>query len=81
MRVLANLGAGRLIDVQVDFFRRERPTAIRSDSFGRDAVLDGGDVRVTMKSRQDELLEGTVLRSVARRRERERSDDDDYPYD
>lgn len=82
--VLANIGAGRLLLLYATTFAGEQPgpmrlakrTSDRQRSYNSafwnfDCTYDGGNVRMTLTATFDQNLEGTVLRSVGRRRDEE----------
>ena len=79
---LANVGAGRLLRVSIKRFPNEEAAAVRClPEEYRDGlvVLDGGDLRVELRPDFHPWLEGSVLRSVGRRRKEaaDSSSDDD----
>jgi len=77
LHVIASMGGGRVLRIQLARFPGTRPTAIQAT---RKDVLDGGDVRVWLNSTYDEMLEGEPSATTARRRRREDdgiSEDDD----
>lgn len=84
LSAVANIGAGRLLRLDTTTFAGEEPRPMRlaertSDrqrsynsafwSYG--CTYDGGNVRITLKALFDQNLEGSVLRSVGRRRDEE----------
>lgn len=84
LSAVANIGAGRLLRLDTTTFAGEEPGPMRlvertSDrqrsynsafwSYG--CTYDGGNVRITLKALFDQNLEGSVLRSVGRRRDEE----------
>lgn len=82
LRTIANLGAGRLIQLDVTRFAGEKPSAVRmvAGSIGhkKAGTFDGGDVRFSLTELFDGNLEGSVLQSVGRRRAEEAARADDY---
>ncbi len=81
--VIANVGAGRLLELRIWTYPDEKAEAVRyweaERSYGRgEGIYDGGNVCVTVAERDvRRALEGTVLRSVGRRREEEEATRDD----
>lgn len=80
--VLANIGAGWLMRFDATTFSGEEPGPVRSlswDQYSRTGTFDGGNIRFSLKPVFEKYLEGSVLRSVGRRREEEaaRAADDD----
>lgn len=76
IRAVANVGAGNLLEVRVLHFREEAPGPL----VVLDGCLDGCDVRVSMKLRRDDALDGTSSAAVLRMRRRalaRRAGDDD----
>ena len=83
MMVVANVGAGRLLHLRVWLYPGEKPQPVRlsvSEFLGqKQEFLDGGNVRLTVMlgTGVNRGLEGTVVRTVARRREEDAAKNDD----
>lgn len=85
LSAVANVGAGRLIRFETTTFAGEEPAPVKVvESYDGRGTFDGGNVRFTLRPLFEQNLEGSVLRSVGRRRAEEAaraSDDDDYHDD
>ncbi|MBE7481643.1 MAG: hypothetical protein HS104_16890 [Polyangiaceae bacterium] len=80
--VLADIGAGWLMRFDATTFNGEEPGPVRMvnwDRYSRTGTFDGGNIRFSLKPVFEQQLEGSVLRSVGRRRDEEaaRAADDD----
>lgn len=72
--VLADIGAGWLMRLDANTFSGEEPGPVRMvnwDRYSRTGTFDGGNIRFSLKPVFEQQLEGSVLRSVGRRRDEE----------
>lgn len=74
---VANVGAGRMLYLRITRYAGERSSAVTAEAAHLRTVFDGANIRLELRSDFDPDLEGTVLRSVRRRREEDEAHRDD----